>query len=204
MKKRIYAVVLAAGMSTRMGRPKQLLPFGEKTVLQTVVDTLLSVDLDGVFVVLGHDAKDIRESLSGRPVEFCVNSSYRDGMFSSILCGLNELPEKAGAMLLALGDQPQIERSVAAQVVEAYRAGGVGIVIPVVQGERGHPVLIDVERYGLEISKLSGDMGLKPVVRGHPEDTLELAVEDEEILRDMDTPEDYQSELDRLNNKKNS
>ena len=107
-------------------------------------------------------------------------------------------------MLLALGDQPQIERSVAAQVIEAYRAGSAGIVIPVVHGKRGHPVLIDVDRYRLEISELSGDMGLKPVVRGHPEDTLELDLENEDILRDMDTPEDYQSELDRLKFKRNS
>lgn len=197
MKEQIYGLVLAAGMARRMGSTKQLLPFGDRTILQTVVDTLHSADLAGVVVVLGHDADAVRESLRDRTVLCCVNDAYREGMFSSVLCGLRHLPEDADAVLIALGDQPQIELKVVQAVVRAYREGDRGIVIPISGGKRGHPVLINLSRYRGEILVLSGDEGLKPVMRGHPQDTLEVPVDDEGILRDLDTPEDYRSEIER-------
>jgi molybdenum cofactor cytidylyltransferase len=68
-------------------------------------------------------------------------------------------------------------------------------LVPVFAGKRGHPVILDLARYRVEIEGLTGEKGLKPVVRGHPDDTLELTIEDERILRDLDTPEDYEREL---------
>ena len=197
MNEQIYGLVLAAGMARRMGSTKQLLPFGDRTILQTVVDTLSGADLAGVVVVLGHDADAVRESLHGRPVLCCVNDAYREGMFSSVLCGLHHLSADADAVLIALGDQPQIELNGVQAVVRAYREGDWGIVIPVSGGKRGHPVLINLSRYRGEILSLSGDEGLKPVMRGHPHDTLEVPVDDEGILRDLDTPKDYRAEIER-------
>ncbi|MDE2698995.1 MAG: nucleotidyltransferase family protein [Gemmatimonadota bacterium] len=197
MNEQIYGLVLAAGMARRMGSTKQLLPFGDRTVLQTVVDTLSGADLAGVVVVLGHDADAVRESLRGRTVLCCVNDAYREGMFSSVLCGLHHLPEDADAVLIALGDQPQIELNVVRAVLRAYREGDRGIVIPISGGKRGHPVLVNLSRYRDEILRLSGDEGLKPVMRGHPHDTLKVPVDDEGILRDLDTPEDYRAEIER-------
>ena len=197
MSRRVYAIVLSAGMSTRMGSPKQLLPFGDRTVLQRIVDVLLRADLAGVVVVLGHRAEAVRESLAGRPVDFCLNPDYREGMFSSVRCGLSALPPGANAALIVLGDQPQIDAEVVRRVVAAYREGEKGIVIPTFEGGRGHPALVDLGRYRDEIFELSGEAGLKPVMRGHPEDTLELPVDEAGILRDIDTPEDYRAELQR-------
>ena len=197
MSNQIYGLVLAAGMARRMGSTKQLLPFGDWTVLQTVVDTLLRADLAGIMVVLGHDAEAVRESLRERGVMFCVNEAYREGMFSSVLCGLGQLPQNAEAVLLALGDQPQIDLQVAQAVVAAYQKSDKGIVIPTWDGKRGHPVLVSLERYRSEIFALSGDRGLKPVMRGHLEDTLEVPVGDDGILRDLDTPEDYRAEIEK-------
>ncbi|MDE3000702.1 MAG: nucleotidyltransferase family protein [Gemmatimonadota bacterium] len=198
MEKRICALVPAAGLSTRMGSPKQLLPFGEKTVLQTVVDTLLEANLDGILVVLGHRADAVRESLAERPVSFHLNPDYRKGMFSSILCGLSALEKSADAALIALGDQPNVRAGVVRKVAAAYRNGNKGIVVPVYRGRRGHPALVDLGRYACEIRSLGGEEGLKPVMRGHPGDTEEVEVEDEGVLRDIDTPEEYRAELDRL------
>jgi molybdenum cofactor cytidylyltransferase len=197
MGNQIYGLVLGAGMARRMGSTKQLLPFGDWTVLQTVVDTLIRADLAGVMVVLGHDAEAVRDSLREWDITFCVNGAYREGMFSSVLCGLGHLPQNADAVLFALGDQPQIDLQVAQAVVAAYQKGDNGIVIPTWDGKRGHPVLVSLSRYRSEIFALSGDQGLKPVMRGHPEDTLEVPVEDEGILRDLDTPEDYRAELEK-------
>jgi len=180
-----------------MGTAKQLLPFGTKTILQTVVDVLLTLDLLDVIVVLGHEAERVRNSLEGRGVTYCVNELYRDGMFSSVLRGVNAIPETADALLMALGDQPHIESRVGRAVVDAYQQGDAGIVIPTWDGKRGHPALVDLKRYRAKVLSLSGDEGLKPVMRGFVDDTLELCVDDAGILRDLDTPEDYRAELER-------
>ena len=198
MKKRICALVPAAGMSIRMGTPKQLLPFGEKTVLQAVVDTLLEADLDGILVVLGHRADAVRDSLAERPVSFHLNPDYRNGMFTSILSGLAALEKSADAALIALGDQPNVRASVVRKVAAAYRKGNKGIVVPIYRGKRGHPALVDLGRYLSKIRSLTGEDGLKPVMRGNPGDTQEVEVADEGVLRDIDTPEEYRAELDRI------
>jgi len=191
----VYAVVLAAGMSARMGSPKQLLPFGSKTVLQRIIDTLLESGLDGIEVVLGHQAEEVRKSLVGRQVDFCLNRNYEKGMFSSLLCGISAIRSLADGALIVLGDQPQIEEKVVRQLVSAFREKQKGILVPVFKGHRGHPALIDLRMYGEEIFQLSGENGIKPLMRGYPENTLELEVEEEWILRDIDTPEVYRSEL---------
>jgi molybdenum cofactor cytidylyltransferase len=195
MNKRVVAVVLAAGKAERMGRLKQLLPFGQKTVLETVVDTLLATSVAEILVVLGHRAEDVQAVLSGRNVSSTVNPNYEKGMFSSVLCGLDTLPQDADGMMMLLGDQPQIRASVVNAVLDRFQVTDKGIVIPEVQGHRGHPVIIDIHRYGPAIRSLDGAEGLKPVVRGFPDDTEIVRLDDESILRDMDTPEDYEREL---------
>ncbi len=177
-----------------MGRFKQLLPFGGQTVVESVVQAVLDGGVDDVVVVLGHRADEVRQVLDPLGVTAVVNESYREGMFSSLLCGLGQIPG-TDAILLALGDQPQISSTTVARVIQAFRTGNAGIVVPVYGGKRGHPIVFDLPRYRDEIVGLSGEEGLKPVVRGHPEDTLEITIDDERILRDLDTPEDYQREL---------
>ena len=190
MTRKVHALVLAAGLSTRMGRFKQLLPFGDVTVVESVVRAVFDGGVDALTVILWHRADDVAHVLRSTGVETVYNAKFRDGMFSSILCGLSSVSNDCGVMVV-LGDQPQIKSGVVRQVADAFRKGAAGIVVPVANGKRGHPVVIDSERYRDEIMTLS-----KPVVRGHPEDTLELALTDERILRDLDTPEDYARELD--------
>ena len=202
MKKNIYGLVLATGLSQRMGTPKQLLPFGTKTVLQTVVDVILTFDLVDVIVVLGHEAERVQESLGGRDVTCCYNADYKEGMFSSVLCGVQAIPKTADAMMMALGDQPHIDARVGRAVMDAYQYGPAGIVIPIWDGKRGHPAVVDMKRYRDKIVSLSGEEGLKPVMRGYTDDTLELQVDDAGILRDLDTPEDYRLELERQRNRR--
>ncbi|HAA76473.1 TPA: molybdenum cofactor cytidylyltransferase [Candidatus Latescibacteria bacterium] len=194
MSQTIAAVVLAAGLSRRMGRPKQLLPFGEDTVLQTVVKMLQSVPVERVVVVLGYKAVAVRESLP-EGVEYVVNANYTEGMFTSVLAGLGAIEKDADGMLMLLGDQPQITAEVTRAVKDRFHRTEKGIVIPEVEGRRGHPVAIDINRYGDRIRGLDGAEGLKPVVRGYPDDTDVVCWDDASILRDMDTPEDYEREI---------
>jgi molybdenum cofactor cytidylyltransferase len=191
----IVGIILAAGMSTRMGVLKQLLPLGGKAAVQVVVERVAS-RLDKVLVVLGHRAGEVACVLTEQSVECVVNPEYRLGMASSVKCGI-QAAGQATAYLICLGDQPGIDLKVIDAVVAAAGRTGRGIVIPTYQGRRGHPILID-HSYAEEILVLPQDRGLNQVTRGHPGDTLEIPLAHKEVLEDMDTPEDYQRELARF------
>lgn len=196
MVKSIHGFVLSAGLSSRMGRFKQLLPYGKETVVGSVISALKGGGVDRVTVILGHRAEEVEKVLAGQGVRTVVNVDYLSGMFSSVLCAVGQASGEE-ALMLALGDQPQITSEICRRVVDAFQTSDRGIVIPVFSGRRGHPIVIDLAKYGDEIMRLDGSEGLKPVVRGHPEDTLEIPFEDDSILRDMDTPADYDREIAR-------
>jgi molybdenum cofactor cytidylyltransferase len=188
----IWAVVLAAGESRRMGTQKLLLPFGERTVVEAVVAAALGSRADRVMAVLGADAGKVRRKLETSGVAFTVNEDYTRGMLSSVQAGFKALGKDAEAAVVMLGDQPFLPAKVVDAVVGAYRASGKGIVIPVFRGRRGHPVLVDM-KYRVEVLGLDPADGLRQLVRAHPGDVHEVEVDDANILRDLDTPEDYRS-----------
>ncbi len=203
----IAAVILAAGESRRMGTQKLLLPFRGSTVIGAVVRAALGSRVDRVLVVLGADRDAVREEIErvrascqteeGRGSDrlgFTVNDSYASGMLSSVQAGFRALPTDADAAVVMLGDQPFLPSAVVDAVVAAYREGGRGIVIPVFRGRRGHPVLIDLKYRG-EVLGLDPAEGLRQLVHAHPDDVREVEAGDADILRDLDTPEDYQERV---------
>ncbi len=187
------AIVLAAGMSTRMGAHKVLLPFGTTTVIAHIVDTLARSAIDRVFVVTGHEAARVTEALSGRPATIITNSRYAEGMLSSVRCGLRALPPECSAALIVLGDQPRISAGLVDAMLRALSQSGKGIVVPTFQGARGHPLLFST-RYRDEILAHYDAAGLRGLLAARADDVLELAVTDAAILADMDTPGDYERE----------
>lgn len=193
---RVAGVVLAAGESRRMGKLKALLPFGGRTVIEQVLQPLLNADLAKVAVVLGHRAEEIAEVLEPLPVSILRNPDYRLGMTTSVQVAMRSLQPVPDAYLLALVDQPQIDLTVIRKLLEAQAHSGKGMVIPVSQGKRGHPLLL-ASAYRAAVLALGPDQGLNVVTRGYPQDTLEVAVESDDILRDMDYQEDYVAELQR-------
>jgi len=190
----IWAVVLAAGESKRMGRPKQLLPYGPSTILENVLDKALASPVDGTLVVLGAAAERIAPLLSKRPVETVLNPDFRSGMLSSVRCGLRALPGSARAALIFLGDQPEVSPATARLVIEEYRRTARGLVLPVHWGRGGHPLLIDL-KYREEIGLLSAGIGLRELLSRHPDDTLRIEVDDPGVSLDIDTPEDYDARI---------
>jgi len=203
----IVAIVLAAGESRRMGTQKLLLPFGDTTVAGAVVKAALGSSADATLVVLGSDHEAVREVLepldekskspgarkapAGR-LGFAINPNFSLGMLTSIQAGLRALPPDAKAAVIVLGDQPFLAPRIVDAIVEAYGKSEKGIVIPAFKGRRGHPVLIDLE-YRAEVLALDPCDGLRALMLAHPEDILEVEVADPNILRDLDTPEDYRS-----------
>lgn len=186
----IWAVIMAAGESRRMGTQKLLLPFGETTVVGAVVGTALASRVDRVLVVLGADKDDVREEIEPLGIDSVVNENFAEGMLSSVQTGFRALPADAEAAAVMLGDQPFLPARVVDTVVEAFRRSGKGIVVPVHRGQRGHPVLIDL-KYRDEVLALDPADGLRRLMHAHPDDIFEAEVEDANILRDMDVPEDY-------------
>jgi molybdenum cofactor cytidylyltransferase len=187
-----WAIILAAGSSRRMGSQKLLLPFAGNTIIETVIDNVLSSSIDHVMVVLGPKQEEIMQVIGNRPVQFCHNIEHEKGMLSSIICGIRALPANAVTALIFLGDQPGISPDVTNTVIEAYNKELFGIVIPVHNHRRGHPLLVDM-KYRKEIEKLDLEEGLRALRHLFPQDVLEVEVEEPGILVDIDTREDYKN-----------
>ncbi len=192
----ISAVVLAAGLSTRMGRLKLLLPYGEHTVIEQMVSVLLSSPVDEVLVVTGHERAAVEAALARWPVRTVFNPDYAAGeMLSSVQAGLRSVAADAWAVLLAVGDMPAIEVDVVAQLITDYQATGDGCVyIPSYRMQAGHPVLIP-RLFWPAILALPAGANLRSVWRAEGTRVQWVVVDTPSVLRDMDTPEDYQLEL---------
>ena len=190
----IWAIVLAAGESKRMGEPKLLLPFGGRTIIEAVAESVVSSEVDGTLVVVGAERKEIEGKIIDYGVKSVLNPDFQSGMLSSIQCGFRSVPEGTRAVLVVLGDQPRISSGIINQLIKAYKKTGKGIVLPVFEGERGHPVIIDM-KYREEVENLSPDIGLRGTVYSHPEDILEVEVDTSSILKDIDNESDYKREL---------
>ena len=194
--KEIWAIILAAGSSTRMKMQKLLLPFKGKTMIETVIENAVSIAGKNIMVVLGSNREAISEKIEHLRVKHTVNKNYQNGMLSSAICGIQALPETAGAFLIFLGDQPQIPSSVAKFVIEAWKKSGKSIIVPVYKNRRGHPVLIET-RFIPEIEKLDQNRGLKQLLEKYPNEVYEVNCYLPEILRDIDTPEEYKLEISK-------
>ena len=194
----IGAIVLAAGRSTRMGQTKQLLQWEGKILLNHVLDELRRSRVDERILVLGHDAERVLRAAQTGGVRVVVNHDYVQGMITSIQRGLAALPEEAEGFFIVLGDQPEIPAEIYDRLIDEFHLvhPRKGILIPTCQGRRGHPTLFS-GKYRDEAMRITGDVGLRPILQAHPEDILTVAVDSDAILLDIDTPEDFQRYLRR-------
>lgn len=193
-KVRIGAVVLAAGQSRRMGRPKMVLPWGSTTVLGQVVHTLYSADVDPIVVVTGGAEDQVVPMLRGLPVITVDNPFYMQSeMLLSLQSGLKAMPKNVVAVLVCLGDQPQIELEVILNVIEHFCATMNPIVVPSFQMRRGHPWLVERNLWG-EILSLDKESSLRQFLHAHQDEIEYVDVSTGSILKDLDTPEDYAAE----------
>jgi len=192
----LWAIVLAAGLSTRMGTQKLLLPYEGKTIIEQVVDNILDAGIRNIKVVLGSNGAEISQALKLLPVDLVKNENFQQGMHTSVIAGVKSLPLNARAVLVFLGDQPFIPSPVTQKVVEGWKTVGKGIVIPLFEGRRGHPPLYDM-KYRNELSNLDTAKGLRSVAQNFPEDIYEVETSCPEIVRDIDTKNDYLYELNK-------
>ncbi|HEV2225824.1 MAG TPA: nucleotidyltransferase family protein [Nitrososphaerales archaeon] len=190
----IIAIVLAAGLSTRMGRPKQTLSVSGKSMLQRVLETFRQTKVDGVVVVLGANEREVRNKVRFEKERVIVNSEYAKGMSGSLKLGLAATAHDADAVIVALADQPLLRAATVDRLIKAHLNSKASIVVPVYNGKRGNPVLFDRSLFP-QIMKIQGDVGAKSVVRKNEDVVLEVSVPDEGVLIDLDTPQDYRKIL---------
>ena len=194
------AVVLAAGKSTRMGRPKPnlLVSAGgvtnDETFLTRLVRTLLAADIDDVVIVVGHEKHAVVRSFvrSGLPARFVENADYASGQLSSLLAGLRVVDRPGvSAILITLVDAPFVTAETVRAVIDRYVSTGAPIVRPARLGEHGHPLLVDRSLFDA-LRHASPADGAKGVVRKHATAEGEVPCEDEGAFTDVDTPEEYE------------
>jgi len=177
--------------------PKMLLPYKDKTIIEIVIENIIASGIEKIMVVLGSDKDDIRKVTGNMPITYCYNKNYKEGMLSSVKCGFSKLDEQCEAVLVFLGDQPGIEADIIKNLIKAYRDSDKGIVMPVYNKKRGHPLIIDI-KYKEEIVYLDKSATLRDLVHNHAGDVLEIEVKTQSILRDIDTQEDYLNELNQI------
>jgi len=192
-RSKIAALILAAGQSRRMGQPKMLLPWGESTVLQTVLAAFRAAGVDKIVVVTGalHDSIT---ALVGSTAHTVFNPEYASGeMLSSMQCGLRHLLAEAAeaeAVLIGLGDQPQVQARSVEAVCAAFRQSGASLIVPSFQKRRGHPWLVARPLWE-ELLALAPSQTPRDFLNAHADQIQYVDVDTPTILADLDTPEDY-------------
>jgi molybdenum cofactor cytidylyltransferase len=192
----ITAVVLSAGESSRMGRPKALLPIGGQTFIERIVAALSDAGLEKIIVVLGHNAEALKRSIAPLPVTVLINQDYARGQLSSLQVAIRHLlaDENCQAVLVHLVDHPYLDARLARLLMERFRDSGKPIVVPRFQGRRGHPVIFARALFQ-ELLDAPLDQGAKAVVNAHRHETLEVDTTEEGITLDIDTPELYRQHV---------
>ena len=189
---RVHAVILAAGASARFGKGNKLLAEVEgRPMLQSVVEAVRAGGVDKTVVVTGRDHASISTLLRGYAVKVALNERWREGMGTSLAKGVKELRgEKCAGILVCLGDLPFLSSRIVGKVIGVFRQdGGERIVVPVVNGRRGHPVLFPVS-YAIELGQLVGDEGARSILNRSENRLMEVEVDSLEIVQDVDRQSD--------------
>ena len=197
---KVSAIVLAAGKSERMGEMKLLLPLGGKTMIEGVVNPLVESSVDEVLVVLGHRGEKIRQALQGvssAKLRFVENPEYERGMLSSIQAGLRALKKDTECALIALGDQPGLQADFFSRLLSELSRSPKGILIPSCGGKRGHPLLVRSRYFSFLLSLNPEKESLHRLTAEKAADILDFPVELEEILADVDLPQEFQALKER-------
>jgi molybdenum cofactor cytidylyltransferase len=186
----IAGIVLAAGLSRRMGQAKLLMPVGGRAIVRYVVESVLAGGVDSVWVVTGPDVEPIEAALAGLEVQIAVNPAPEEGQASSLRAGLTALPESVDAVLIALGDQPSLAPSIIPALLAARRTSSKLIVAPRYRDGQGNPVLFKREIFP-ELLRLTGDQGARPIIQKEPA-RVEWVDLDLPMPPDVDTQDDYE------------
>jgi molybdenum cofactor cytidylyltransferase len=188
--RRVAAVILAAGRSTRMGGPNKLLAeLGGRPLVRIVTEQALASKAQDVIVVTGHQAEQVEKVLAGLKVKFVRNPHFAEGLASSVRAGISAVPENADGAVICLGDMPLISAHLIDRLIESFAPErGNLIAVPVSDNRRGNPVLWS-RRFFNELMTLDGDIGARHLIARHSEAVAEVPVDGHGAFLDIDTPQ---------------
>ncbi|TMJ92598.1 MAG: 4-diphosphocytidyl-2C-methyl-D-erythritol kinase [Alphaproteobacteria bacterium] len=188
--RRIAAVVLAAGRSTRMGGPNKLLAeIRGRPLVRIVVDEAVASHAKPVIVVVGHERGEVEKALAGLPVQFVHNPDFAQGLGTSLKAGIAAVPAEADGAIVCLADMPQVDASLLNRLIAAFDPDrGALIVMPTAEGRRGNPVLWS-RRFFPDLMAIEGDVGARHFIGRYSEAAVEVPLEGKAALVDVDTPE---------------
>jgi molybdenum cofactor cytidylyltransferase len=188
--KRIAAIVLAAGRSTRMGAINKLIAeIGGKPLVRIAAEQALASHAAPVIVVTGHEREKVEAALAGLPVRFAHNAGYAEGLGSSLRAGIAAVPKEADGVIVCLGDMPQVDAQLIDKLLAAFDPEkGALVVVPSIGGRRGNPV-VWARRFFADLMTVQGDIGARHLISSYPEAVVEVPVAGDAALTDVDTPE---------------
>lgn len=187
---RLAAVIPAAGLSSRMGSFKPLLPLGDRTVVEQVVRLFAAEDVDPVIAVTGKRSEDVADTVRRAGGDIVHNPGFEQGMFSSVLAGVESLPDWVDAFFLLPADMPLVRRKTIRLLIEEYERNRPLILYPKFLGDRGHPPIVHRDLFP-DILSHSGEGGLRRVLERHEADARDFEVADSGTRVDLDHPRDY-------------
>jgi len=188
---KVVGILLAAGASTRLGQPKQLLDFGGKPLVRHVAEAALASRLARLIVVVGNQAAAVSAALEGLPTDLVENPDFLQGQSTSLRKGVTALPPDLDAALVLLVDQPFVDAALIDRLIAHFETSGAAIVAPEHAGQRGNPVLFAAALLP-ELAAVTGDVGARDVIRRHREELSTVDLNDARPFLDIDTWEDYQ------------
>jgi molybdenum cofactor cytidylyltransferase len=190
--RRVAALVLAAGRSTRMGAiNKMLAEIGGKPLVRIAAEQAVASRAQPVIVVTGHEREKVEAALKGLPVRLVHNPDFSEGLGSSLKAGIAAVPESADAAIVCLGDMPQVDAVLINRLIAAFDPErGVLVVVPSIDGRRGNPVLWS-NRFFHDLMSIHGDIGARHLIGSYAEAVVEVPVDGQAALTDVDTPESF-------------
>jgi molybdenum cofactor cytidylyltransferase len=195
MKTPTAGILLAAGESTRFGKPKQLLTLGGRFLIEWALAAALGSNLDHVVLVLGCEHGRIRRclgsSITHPRCEILVNPDYRSGQSTSLLAGLLRVRHDFPSAMVLLGDQPLVDAALINLLLQRYAGSEKTICVPTHRGTRGNPTLFGNPLYP-EMLNIAGDKGARDIIAAHPDQVLAVEIPDPLVFLDIDRREDVE------------
>ena len=190
----VAAVLLAAGSSKRMGRPKQLLPLGDRPAVRYCCERILAAGIGDVAVVVGPQGEEIATALHGLAVTVVENEDRESEMADSVRIGLRALPERYTAVLICLADQPLTSTETLKTIIHRYSEDPHKIIVPMYNGKKGHPTLFPKSA----AEEIYSSITLRDIISRDPGRIRRISVADEGVVLDMDTLDDYHDILRKI------
>ena len=185
-RKRVTAIVLAAGTSSRMGRPKAIVSVGGRPMLDRTLSNVRDARIEPVVVVLGSHAREVRNAVDLSDASVVENPRFAEGLSSSLRAGLKAVPSDSRFVMVVLGDEPFVDPTTLERLVRRAEEGDGAIFIPTYKGVRGNPVVFDA-RLASEAERIEGDVGCRGMFPHHLREIREVPVDDPGVLVDIDT-----------------